>query len=147
MLRLLSSKAQERKYLWKPSKPCARFKHSQRWEITSSQWQCFRPLSYQGWPKVLRNSLQSVTMPYTTLLLGQAHSGKRQRAVSDKATDHLVIRAGPGSGERQQAVSSSALDHSAIMASPQWWETASSQWQCLGPLSYQSRPTVVRDSE
>ena len=28
----------------------------------------------------------------------------------------------------------------------QWWETASSQWQCLRPHSHQGRPSVVRDS-
>ena len=40
----------------------------------------------------------------------------------------------PGSGERQLVVSGNALDHKAIWGHrPQWWETASSQWQCLRP--------------
>ena len=49
--------------------------------------------------------------------------------------------------ERQWAVSGNTLDHSAIREGPHWWEIASSQWQCLRPLNYQDRPSVVVNSE
>ena len=134
----------------------------QWWETASSQWQCLRPHDHQGRPSVVRDSY-----------LG---SGERQLAVSGNALDHAAIRAGLqwwetassqwqclrphdhqgrpsvvrdsylGSGERQLAVNGIALDHAAIRAGLQWWETASSQWQCLRPHDHQGRPSVVRDS-
>ena len=97
---------------------------TQCWETASSQWQSLRPLSYQGRPSVVRDSKQSVAMPKITQPPGQAHSG-----------------------ERQQAVSGNTLDHPAIRAGTQCWETASSQWQCLGPRGFQCRPWVVRQFE
>ena len=54
---------------------------------------------------------------------------------------HLPCKdSNPGSGKRQLAVSGNALDHTAIGAGPKWWETASSQWQCLKDhISHQGR--------
>ena len=71
-----------------------------------------------------RDRKQSLAMPRTTRLSGQALSGERQQAVSGYALDHWAIRAGP-----------------------QWRETESSHWLCLGPLGYQGRPSVARDSK
>ena len=106
------------------------------------------------------------TLDYSS---GQALSGERQLAVSGNALDHWVIWGGPQwwrtgssqqqchkktwlsgqalSGERQGAESGSALDDLAIRAGPQWWEAASSQQQCHRRLSYQGRPSVVKDSK
>ena len=99
---------------------------------------------------MVRDSKQSVVMPWTTRPSGQALSGERQQAVSGNALNHSAIGAGPRceelwelvsdsdqlvatpwttrpsgqalSGERQQAVSGNALDHSAIGAGPQCGE-------------------------
>ena len=72
----------------------------------------------------MSDSQQSLAMPQTTKPSGKALCS-----------------------ERQWAVSGNTLDHSAIREGPQWWEIASSQWQCLRPLNYQDRPSVVRNSE
>ena len=48
--------------------------------------------------------------------------------------------------EKQRAVSCNALVNSAIGTGSQWLETASSQWQCLSPLSYWDRSSVMRNS-
>ena len=95
---------------------------SHQWGTASSQWQCLWPLSHWGRPTLVRDLKQSVAMPLTTQPLGQA----------------LI-------GERPQSVSGNAFDHSAIGTGPHWWETSSSQWQCLWPLSHWDRPTLVRD--
>ena len=96
----------------------------QSWETASSQWQCLRPIGYRGRPSVLRDSEQSVAMPQTYWISRQAFSLERQRAVSSNVSDLLDIE-----------------------TSLQSWETASSQWQCLRPIEYRGRPTVLRDSE
>ena len=49
--------------------------------------------------------------------------------------------------ERQRAASSNASDLLDIEAGLQSWETASSQQQCLRPIGYRDKPTVLRDSE
>ena len=48
---------------------------------------------------MVRDNRQSVAMPWTTRLSGQALSGERQQAVSGNALDHSDIGAGPRCGE------------------------------------------------
>ena len=49
----------------------------------------------EGRPSVIRDSVQSVFLPYTSWLVGQSLSGERQRTASGKALDNSAIRAGP----------------------------------------------------
>ena len=87
-----------------------------------------------------RDSKQSVAMPYTIRLSGQALSSRKQQVVISNAVDHSAIRAGPQceiqravsgiyalnhsairaalSSEKQQAVPGNTLDHPAIRACP-----------------------------
>ena len=117
----------------------------QSWETASSQWQCPRPLGYRGRPSVLRDSEQSAAMSQTSWISRQAYSLERQRAVSAMSQTSWISRQAFRL-ERQRAVSGNALDLLDIEAGLQFWETASSQWQCLRPLGYRGRPSVLRDS-
>ena len=72
-------------------------------------------------------------------------SGKRQLAVSGNALDHTAIGAGPKWWETASSQWQCLKDHSAIREGPQWWETASSQWQRLRPHGHRGRPSVARD--
>ena len=95
---------------------------SRWWETGISQWQCLCSLSFRGRLSVVYNREQSVAALWSTRLYGQALSA-----------------------ERQVSVSGNAFVHSAIGAGPQWWETVSSQCQCLSPLGHSGRLSVLRE--
>ena len=65
----------------------------------------------------MREREQSLAMPWTTKLLGQAPSGERRGVINGIALAQSVIRIALGS-ERQGAVNDNGLDHLAIRAGP-----------------------------
>ena len=140
----------------------------QWWETTSSQWQCLRPLSYQGSPQCWEtaNSQWQRLRPHghqdrppvvwdsdlLEAMLWTTQPSGQPSVVRDSYQSVAIPWTTQPSGqalscERQLAVSGNTLDHSAIRAGPQLWETASSKWQRFRPLNHQGRPSVERDSE
>ena len=88
----------------------------------------------------MRDSEQSVALPYTTRLSGQAFSGERQGAVSGNALDHSAIRAGP-TRARDRELSVPTLWTTRLSGQAlQGRGTESCQCLHFGPLGYQGRP-------